>query len=154
MPVKPLEVLAETLRSFQTRFEQGGIQVESSGRLLEQVTIMAEADRLKQLFANLLENTLRYVQAPGVLKINTELTAGQLVLHFDDSGPGVPEAFLQHLFDRLYRVDRARSRAEDGSGLGLAICKGIAECFAGRIEASQAPSGGLRITLVFPVLSN
>lgn len=153
-PVKPLEVLAETLRSFQTRFEQRGIRVESGGEKLQQVAIMAEADRLKQLFTNLLENTLRYVQAPGVLKITPELTAGQFALHFEDSGPGVPEASLQHLFDRLYRVDKARSRAQGGSGLGLAICKGIVECFGGRIEASQAPSGGLRITLVFPVLSN
>ncbi len=153
-PVKLLEVLAETLRSFQTRFEQGGIRVEFAVGKLEQVVIRAEADRLKQLFANLLENTLRYVQAPGMLKIIPELTAGHLVLHFDDSGPGVPEASLQHLFDRLYRVDKARSRAQGGSGLGLAICKGIAERFGGRIEASQAPSGGLRITLVFPVLTS
>jgi two-component system sensor histidine kinase BaeS len=153
-PVKPLEVLAETLRSFQTRFEQGGIGVEFAVGKLEQVVIRAEADRLKQLFANLLENTLRYVQAPGMLKIIPKLTAGQLVLHFDDSGPGVPEASLQYLFDRLYRVDKARSRAQGGSGLGLAICKGIAGRFGGRIEASQAPSGGLRITLVFPVLTS
>jgi two-component system sensor histidine kinase BaeS len=153
-PVKPLEVLAETQRSFQTRFAQAGLRVQSGGGELEQVVIMAEADRLKQLFANLLENTLRYVRAPGVLKITPELTNGQLVLNFDDSGPGVPKAALGRLFDRLYRVDKARSRAQGGSGLGLAICKGITECFGGRIEASQAPSGGLRITLAFPVLSN
>jgi two-component system sensor histidine kinase BaeS len=153
-PVKPLEVLGETLRSFQTRFKQGGLRVESGGGELEQVVIMAEADRLKQLFANLLENTLRYVKGPGVLKIIPELTAGELVINFDDSGPGVPQASLRRLFDRLYRVDKARSRAQGGSGLGLAICKSITECFGGRIEASQAPSGGLRIILAFPVLSN
>jgi two-component system, OmpR family, sensor histidine kinase BaeS len=151
--VKPLEILAETLRSFQTRFAQGGLRIESGRGKLEQVVIMAEAGRLKQLFANLLENTMRYVQAPGVLKIIPELTAGELVINFEDSGPGVPKVSLRRLFDRLYRVDKARSRAQGGSGLGLAISKGITECFGGRIEASQAPSGGLRITLAFPVLS-
>jgi two-component system, OmpR family, sensor histidine kinase BaeS len=151
-PVKPLEVLAGTLRSFQTRFEQAGIRVEFDLGEVERVVIMAEADRLKQLFDNLLENARRYVQAPGVLEIIPEISDDQLVLHFEDSGPGVPEAALKHLFHRLYRVDKARSRAQGGSGLGLAICKGITECFGGRIEASKASLGGLRITLALPLL--
>ena len=120
---------------------------------LKHAAIMADADRLKQLFSNLLENVLRYVQAPGGLKIFPELKAGRLFLAFEDSGPGVPEEFLPRLFDRLYRVDLARSRAQGGSGLGLAICKSIVESFGGEIDASQAPAGGLRITITLPVLS-
>jgi len=121
---------------------------------MRQVVIKGDADRLKQLFSNLLENTLRYAEAPGVLKIFPEFNPGQLFLHFEDSGPGVPKEALERLFDRLYRVDKARSRAQGGSGLGLAICKTIMEYLGGRIEASPAPTGGLRITLVFPVLSD
>jgi two-component system sensor histidine kinase BaeS len=151
-PVRPLEVLEETLGAFRPRLNQRGIRVETDGLEVKHIAIMADADRLKQLFANLLENTLRYVRAPGVLKIVPELTPGELYLHFDDSGPGVPAEALERLFDRLYRVDKARSRAQGGSGLGLAICKSIMESFDGRIAASQAPSGGLRITLAFPVL--
>jgi two-component system sensor histidine kinase BaeS len=149
--VNPLEVLDETLRSFAPRFEPRGIRVTVNGRDLKQVTIMADADRLKQLFSNLLENALRYVSTPGVLKIFSELKAGRLVLSFEDSGPGVPDEALKRLFDRLYRVDTARSRAQGGSGLGLAICKSIVEGFGGEIAASQAPGGGLRITVAFPV---
>ncbi len=149
--VNPLEILDETLKSFSPRFEPRGIRVEVHGGDLEQVTIMADADRLKQLFSNVLENALRYVSPPGVLKIFSELKTGCLVLSFEDSGPGVPEASLKRLFDRLYRVDTARSRAQGGSGLGLAICKSIVEGFGGEIEASQAPGGGLRITVAFPV---
>jgi two-component system, OmpR family, sensor histidine kinase BaeS len=151
--VNPMEVLEETLRSFLTRFEQRGIRIDAAGDGMRQVAIMADAGRLTQLFSNLLENTLRYAHAPGVLKIYHELTASHLLLHFEDSGPGVPEESLDRLFDRLYRVDKARSRAHGGSGLGLAICKSIMECFGGRIEASNAPSGGLRITIIFPVHS-
>ncbi|MEW6658751.1 MAG: ATP-binding protein [Thermodesulfobacteriota bacterium] len=153
-PVNPLTVLDETLRSYQTRFEQWGINIEENGARTGQVAIKADSGRLRQLFSNLLENTLRYAQAPGVLKISHELTPGQLFLYFEDSGPGVPEEALERLFDRLYRVDQARSRAQGGSGLGLAICKGLMECFGGRIAASQAASGGLRISMAFPVLSD
>jgi two-component system sensor histidine kinase BaeS len=117
------------------------------------VAILADAGRLTQIFSNLLENTLRYAQAPGVLRILRELTPGGLRVHFDDSGPGVPEESLDRLFDRLYRVGKARSRVQGGSSLGLAICKSIVECFGGRIEGANAPSGGLRITILFPVLA-
>jgi len=151
--VHPLEVLEETLRSFAPRFEQRNIRIEANAGELQHAAIMADADRLKQLFSNLLENVLRYVQAPGVLKIFPELKAGRLSLAFEDSGPGVPEELLPRLFDRLYRVDKARSRAQGGSGLGLAICKSIVESFGGEIEAFQASAGGLRITITLPVLA-
>jgi two-component system sensor histidine kinase BaeS len=152
--VNPLEVLEDTLRSFHTRFQQRGIRIEVEGGGLdtEHVAVMADGGRLTQLFANLLENTLRYADAPGVLRIFHELTAGRLFLHLEDSGPGAPEESLGRLFDRLYRVDKARSRAQGGSGLGLAICKSIVESFGGRIEASNAPTGGLRISIAFPLL--
>jgi two-component system sensor histidine kinase BaeS len=150
--VNPLEVLEETLRSYQTRFQQWGIRIEENGAGTRPVTIKADCGRLRQLFSNLLENTLRYAQAPGVLKISHDLTPGQFFLYFEDSGPGVPEEALERLFDRLYRVDKARSRAQGGSGLGLAICKGLMECFGGQIAASHAATGGLRISMAFPVL--
>jgi two-component system sensor histidine kinase BaeS len=151
--VYPLEVLDETLRSFSPRFEQRGLRIEADGGDLRQVAIMADADRLKQLFANLMENALRYVQTPGVLKIFSELKDARLFLVFEDSGPGVPEESLERLFDRLYRVDTARSRAQGGSGLGLAICKSIVEYFGGEINASHGPAGGLRITIALPILA-
>jgi len=149
--VNPLDVLEETVKSFHTRFAQREIQIDANGG--GRVEILADSDRLKQLFSNLLENALRYANAPGVLKIAHEISPDRLLLYFEDSGPGVPEESLARLFDRLYRVDKARSRARGGSGLGLAICKGIAESFGGSIEASNAPSGGLRITVAFPVPS-
>jgi two-component system sensor histidine kinase BaeS len=150
--VDPLKVLEDTLRSYQTRFEQWGIRIVENGAGTRPVAIKADSGRLRQLFSNLLENTLRYARAPGVLKISHELKEAQFFLHFEDSGPGVPEEALGRLFDRLYRVDKARSRSQGGSGLGLAICKGLMECFGGRIAASQAASGGLRISIAFPVL--
>lgn len=147
--LNPLDVLEETVKSFHTRFAHQEISIEMNGA--EPLEIVADPDRLKQLFSNLMENTLRYANAPGVLKIRHEKMPDRFLLHIEDSGPGVPEESLSRLFDRLYRVDKARSRAKGGSGLGLAISKGIVESFGGSIEASNAPSGGLRITITFPL---
>jgi two-component system sensor histidine kinase BaeS len=115
------------------------------------ITIIGDADRLQQLFSNLVENTLRYTDAPGILKIGQECTANRLILFFEDSGPGVPEGALDRLFDRLYRVDRSRSRAQGGSGLGLSICKTIVNALGGEIRATHGNSGGLRIEVELPL---
>jgi two-component system, OmpR family, sensor histidine kinase BaeS len=152
--IAPHAVLEETLKSFRTRFEQRSLRIEANGEGLRHVKIRANADRLKQLFSNLLENTLRYADAPGVLRISHDLTPHSLSLHFEDSGPGVPDESLGRLFDRLYRVDKARSRAEGGSGLGLAICKSIVEGCGGQIKASNSLHGGLRISLALPLVSD
>ena len=148
--INPLEILAETLECFRTRLNQRGIRLDMHETMEGDILILADADRLKQVFSNLLENTLRYSKVPGVLKISIEAGAGEFSASFEDSGPGVPEESLALLFDRLYRVDRARSREHGGSGLGLAICKSIVESFGGKIEASNSPAAGLKVSMVFP----
>ncbi len=150
-PVNPLEVLGECLRAFHSRFEARGITLETSGVRGGGVEVVGDADRMRQLYSNLLENTLRYANIPGTLRIYHEVADGRFRLVFEDSGPGVPEESLDRLFDRLYRVDKARSRKHGGSGLGLAICKSIVESFGGRIEASNVPGAGLRISVCFPL---
>ena len=144
------EILTETLDCFRTRLNQRGIRLDMHETIEGDILILADADRLKQVFSNLLENTLRYAKVPGVLKISLEAGSGELSASFEDSGPGVPEESLALLFDRLYRVDRARSREHGGSGLGLAICKSIVESFGGKIGASNSSAGGLKVSMVFP----
>jgi two-component system sensor histidine kinase BaeS len=151
-PIDPLAVLANTLKSFRTGFEKRAIDLQADLEIGAPVRVLGDADRLTQLFANLLENTLRYADSPGALKLWQTRAADRLTLYFEDSGPGVPPASLEHLFDRLYRVDKSRSRALGGSGLGLSICKSIAETLGGSIRALNAPSGGLRIELVLPLM--
>jgi two-component system sensor histidine kinase BaeS len=152
-PVEPLLVLADTLKAFKTRFERQAIDLQEDLASDARVRILGDADRLTQLFSNLLENTLRYADTPGTLKLWYNRTANQITLYFEDSGPGVPEASLEHLFDRLYRVDKSRSRALGGSGLGLSICKSIVDTLGGQIKAVNAPSGGLRIEIGLPLQS-
>jgi two-component system sensor histidine kinase BaeS len=150
-PLDPVPVLNATLRHFRTRLEENQITVENSVGSDPSITVIGDADRLQQLFSNVLENTLRYADSPGTLKIGQHCTANRLVLFFEDSGPGVPEEALARLFDRLYRVEKSRSRTRGGSGLGLSICKSIVDALGGEIRAANSASGGLRIEIELPL---
>jgi two-component system sensor histidine kinase BaeS len=99
--VDPAAVLKETLGHFKQGFAENQIRIENSLETHHPITIIGDADRLRQLFSNLMENTLGYADGPGILKIGPERAADRLIFFFEDSGPGVPEAALDHLFDRL-----------------------------------------------------
>jgi two-component system, OmpR family, sensor histidine kinase BaeS len=149
-PVDPAAILKETLGHFRRSFAENQITIENNMENQPPFNIIGDADRLRQLFSNLVENTQRYADAPGILKIGQECNENRLILFFEDSGPGVPEGELDLLFDRLYRVDRSRSRAQGGSGLGLSICKSIVSALGGEIRATNGNSGGLRIEIELP----
>jgi len=150
LPVQPGAVLREVLQKYLGRLAQRHITIiDELGE--HPLTIMADEERLSRLFCNLLENTVRYTESPGVLKVRQEQANELLILSFEDSGPGVPEGSLDRLFDRLYRVDPSRSRDLGGDGLGLAICKQIVQDHDGEIKASRAQLGGLLIEIVLPV---
>ena len=150
--VAPAAVLARTVERFRHRFADGGIALDADRLSGAQSLVLGDGDRLTQLFANLLENSLRYTDAPGTLTLWQETAGAELRIHFADSAPGVPAESLERLFDKLYRVDPSRSRANGGSGLGLAICKSIVDAHGGRISAAQAAAGGLHIVVTLPCL--
>jgi len=152
VPVDAVAVLNETLGHFKQGFAEKQIAIENSLENQPPTSVIGDADRLQQLFSNLLENTLRYADAPGTLKIWQERTENRWVLFFEDSGPGVPAEALDRLFDRLYRVDRSRSRTHGGSGLGLSICRSIVNTLGGEIRAANGNSGGLRIEVELPLI--
>jgi two-component system sensor histidine kinase BaeS len=152
-PTNPVWLLRETLNRLRTRFMQARIRIQDDLGSEQGIIMLADGDRLAQLYSNLLENTIRYTDAPGILRLWRERTESHLYLNFEDSGPGVPEESLKRLFDRLYRVDSSRSRSKGGSGLGLAICKTIVEAHGGEITALKGRSGGLRIQMAFPLVS-
>lgn len=114
--------------------------------------VYADEARLRQLFGNLLANAAAYTNAGGRLVVGGRFTNGNVVLSFQDSEPGVPEAALPHLFDRLYRVEGSRNRRTGGTGLGLAICKNIVEAHGGEISAAHSPLGGLLVQVTLPLV--
>ena len=147
-----VEVLGDVVALFRRRLEERGLRLDVRVEEGTTARIDGNEDRLKQVFGNILENALRYADAPGTLRIRALSSEGELRIRFEDSGPGVPQASLGRLFDRLYRVDSPRSRESGGSGLGLAICKQIVEAFDGSIAAESSTLGGLSITIDFPLI--
>ena len=114
--------------------------------------VMADPERLSQLFRNLMTNCLRYTDAGGCLRVRAAREGLSLVLYFEDSAPAVPEGDLGRLFERFYRVEASRNRASGGAGLGLAICRNIVEAHEGRIGAAASELGGLMVRIEFPIL--
>jgi two-component system sensor histidine kinase BaeS len=144
-------VLDDALTAYRDRFASKEITVESSFMLHAPVLVFADVERLHQLFANLLENTLRYTDPGGRLCVWYARHDKTVVIHFQDSAPGVPADALPKLFDRFYRVDTARMRSQGGAGLGLAICKNIVEAHGGEICAQPSPLGGVWMQITLPV---
>ena len=151
-PVRPLAILQEVISAFETRLTKAGIQLEANLVEDRSVVIAGDEDRLAQLFTNLIENTIRYTDSPGVMRINYYCSPQKLTVIFEDSPPGIPTEALDRVFDRLYRVDKSRSRTLGGSGLGLSICKEIVSGHGGAIRASHSSLGGLLISTEFQLM--
>jgi two-component system sensor histidine kinase BaeS len=147
----PLAVLREDVDAFRPRFAEAGLGLTLESRLALPVTLAADPQRLSQLFRNLLANGLRYTDRGGRLEVTASIEARELLIDFADTPPGVPAEALPRLFDRLYRVDRSRSRETGGAGLGLAICRNIVEAHGGAITADPSPLGGLRVRVRLPL---
>ncbi len=151
--VDPVGILTGTIELFEPRFAQKGLTLTTDFSTSPSCSVLADPDRLQQLFSNLLENSLRYTDTPGQLEIRMDGTKTHVSFHFRDSAPGVSPAQLPKLFDRLYRGEESRSRAKGGAGLGLAICKNIVEAHHGKIDAVSSSLGGIEITIELPLRS-
>ncbi len=152
--LNPVAVLESAIDTFRGEFENTGIELLyiPSKALQDSCTLFADGARLKQLFSNLLKNTLRYTDSPGRLIIDATMTENELILTFKDSAPGVSEQEIGHLFERLYRVESSRNRATGGAGLGLSICQNIVAAHDGYISAKTCELGGIWVTVVLPFI--
>lgn len=152
-PVDLGAVLEEVCGHYKTSLAQRHIQLDYRPPK-DPISVHGDRDRLVQLFANLMQNTINYTEGstsnPGQLHIRLKLTQGAIQVSWCDSAPGVPPEALPRLFDRLYRVESSRNRATGGSGLGLAIASNILEAHGGRVKASASDLGGLGLQLQFP----
>ncbi len=142
-------VLDDFLAGAESRLADAGIEL--ARQLPDRPVVVAgDLSKLERMFVNLLENTLRYTDAPGKLVVTLSEAEATVLVEFADSAPGVPDRALDRLFDRLFRIDASRSRDTGGSGLGLAICKAVAEAHGGRIEAEASGLGGISIRVHLP----
>jgi two-component system sensor histidine kinase BaeS len=142
-PVDLAEVLEDVIDAQRAALGEKRLSVKLE---LKPAVICGDADRLAQVFANLLQNSLRYTDSPGRVEISMQ---GNRVV-WEDSSPGVAQEDLPRLTEHLFRVEGSRSRAGGGSGLGLAIANAIVQAHGGTLALGASRLGGLRIELGFP----
>ncbi len=127
------------------------IEVELLLEVEEEIRLRGDELRLHQMFLNLISNAIKYTPENGRLEIGLKMVDGFAVVAINDSGIGIPEEHLAHIFDRFYRVDKARNRMDGGTGLGLAIVKWIAEAHGGSIQVTSEVGKGSSFSVRLPI---
>ena len=144
-------VLAEEIDALRQRIEAKQLRLEVD--LDEEVVVVGVQEDLALMFRNLLENALVYT-AEGSIRVSLSDTGEDLELEVSDTGPGIPSTDLERIFERFYRVDKARSRDTGGTGLGLAIVRHVAESHGGVVEVSSELGSWSRFTVRLPRPAN
>ena len=145
--VDVLPVLEQAMRMMSLVAQERGSELTFSAE--EGCLVMATRDEVHQVISNLTDNALKY-SAGGPVQASLRKLHGQVVLSVADRGPGIPEADLPRIFERFYRVDKARSRAAGGTGLGLSIVSDTVKRRGGTVEAANRSGGGSVFTVRWP----
>ena len=149
---EPLELDTLLLEVFgQMRVVANGVDMRIAEE--DQARVIGDRDRLKQLLINLVSNALKFTPDGGRVTLGLARVNGWARITVSDTGPGIPAEDLPHIFDRFYRVDKARTRAQGGAGLGLAIAQRIVQIHGGRIEAASegVPGRGTTFSVWLPL---
>lgn len=143
------QLAGEQAAAFADKFAAAGLQF-SAGAAPAGAAVMADPERMRQVFSNLLENCIRYCRPGDRVTVNATADGNHVTLRIDDSGPGVPDAALAQLAERFYRVEGSRSREHGGAGLGLALSQRIVQAHGGSLAFARSPLGGLQVGLTLP----
>ncbi|WP_019614631.1 ATP-binding protein [Psychromonas ossibalaenae] len=135
----------------EARLAEKNIQLKRNYENSRVLILKADQKSLIQLILNIFENSYRYTDPGGQMQITLLHNEQSIDLIIEDSAPAVPNDSLEKLFNRLYRVDKSRSRASGGSGLGLSICRNIVNAHGGSICAEHSSLGGLQIKISLPI---
>lgn len=125
-------------------------QIDLTGSWKRGCTVLSMEDDVYQIIFNLVENGIKYNQPQGSVHVSLEKTADDVTISVEDTGFGIPEEALGHIFERFYRVDKARSRQAGGSGLGLSIVRELVQRNYGSIGVRSEVGKGTRFMVVFP----
>ena len=141
-------IVAKVLDDFKRQAAVKGVRLVNQA---PKAAVRADRDRLEQVLGNLVDNAIKYGRREGTVTVaGCALESGQIEVSVQDDGPGIPPEALERIFERFYRVDKARSREQGGTGLGLAIVKHLVQCHGGRVWATSEPGRGATFHFVLP----
>ena len=129
-----------------------GLVFNVNNQLADDYLLFLDDARFCQLMNNLLANSLRHTDSPGQVFLSANGDEMGITLTLTDSSPGVSDADLPKLFDRLYRTDQSRNSSTGGSGIGLTLCHNIVSAHSGSITLSHSELGGLMVVVYIPVM--
>lgn len=144
------ELVEDTIEAQKLQASQKGHQLVLEVDSNKDYSIWADAARSRQVLHNILSNAIKYSPDPGMIKLKL-FRQEEVVIQIQDNGIGIPEQDINRIFERFYRVDKARSRKMGGTGLGLSIAKEMIELHGGRIKISSKIGKGTTVTLYFPI---
>jgi heavy metal sensor kinase len=144
------EFLQELIQQAHSLTQETGVVLSFEGGA--PVHVKGDRVRLRQIFLNLLENGVKYNRPDGEVRLVLARDGGQARVSVIDTGIGIPEEDLPYVFDRFYRVDKARNSASGGSGLGLSLAKSFTAAHGGKIEVVSTPGKGSEFTVYLPLV--
>jgi two-component system phosphate regulon sensor histidine kinase PhoR len=148
-PTRASALVEDAIESLGGMVVDSEVELESAGA--PDALIMADPDAMNQVFGNLIENALKYGKAGGRIRVGAQLLETEVEFSVKDFGPGIAFEHLERIFERFYRVDKARSRESGGTGLGLAIIKHIVQAHGGRIWAESELGSGATFHFTLPL---
>ena len=149
-PTRASALLEDAIESLGGIVVDSGVILESSGAPDAQV--MADPDALHQVFGNLIENSLKYAKTGKRIRVGAHPLPSEVEFFVQDFGPGIASEHLDRIFERFYRIDKARSRESGGTGLGLAIVKHIVQAHGGRLWAESELGAGVTFHFTLPLV--
>ncbi len=148
-PTSASALLEDAIESLGGIVADAGMVLENAGAPNAQV--LADPDAMNQVFGNLIENAIKYGRSGGRLRVAARLTEDAVEFQVQDFGPGIASEHLERIFERFYRVDKARSREMGGTGLGLAIMKHVVQAHGGRVRAESELGSGVTFYFTLPL---
>ena len=148
-PARASSLVQDAIESLGGIVVDSGVELESTGA--PDTLVLADPDAINQVFGNLIENSLKYAGAGKRIRVGARLIDGAVEFIVEDFGPGIASEHLSRIFERFYRVDKARSRDSGGTGLGLAIVKHIVLAHGGRVWAQSELGQGAQFHFTLPL---
>jgi two-component system phosphate regulon sensor histidine kinase PhoR len=145
------ELVDRVFLDFKTRAAARDVKLVNEAK---NITVMADEGRLQQVLTNLVDNAIKYGRNSGTVRIGGHTVDGKSEVFVRDDGPGIPAEALERVFERFYRVDKARSREQGGTGLGLSIVKHIVQSHGGTVWAESEAGQGTAFFFTLPGAAN